>query len=241
MSMKEIIYKRKSVRKYKSEAVSEEIKEEVKTFFERAKPLYPEIKARVEILPREEVKSMFSWTPPQVVALYSEEKEGYLENVGFMLQQVELYLGTLGLGACWLGMGKPDVGAKKERADGLKFVIMLAFGYPEEDPYRSPAQFKRESLSSISDQNDERLEAARLAPSSVNSQPWYFTHEGEVIHAYCSKQGLLKWIALGDMNQIDMGIALAHLYVENPETFRFFKAETAQERKGHRYVGSFML
>ena len=241
MLLKEIIYKRKSVRKYKVEPVSEEIKREIEAFYLGAKPLYPDIKVRAEILNREEVKSMFAWTPSQVVVLYSEEKDGYLENAGFLLQQLELYLGTLGLGACWLGMGKPEVGAKKEEKEGLKFVIMLAFGYPNEELYRENAQFKRKALSAISDREDERLEAARLAPSSVNSQPWYFTHEGELIHAYCSKQGLLKWLALGQMNRIDMGIALANLYVENPETFRFFRSETAQELKGHKYVGSFTL
>ena len=37
-----------------------------------------------------------------------------------------------------------------------------------------------------------------------------------------------------------MGIALAHMYVTNPDTFRFFAAE-APELKGYAYSGSFTL
>ncbi|MBR6555421.1 MAG: hypothetical protein IKT90_04320, partial [Clostridia bacterium] len=75
---------------------------------------------------------------------------------------------------------------------------------------------------------------ARLAPSSINSQPWFFTHEGNVIHAYCTKISVIP-----DMNRIDMGIALAHMYVAEPETFRFFRAENPPPVSGYTYIGSF--
>ena len=41
------------------------------------------------------------------------------------------------------------------------------------------------------------------------------------------------------MNRIDMGIVLAHLYVANEESFRFFKAENAPGVPGYGYIGSF--
>jgi hypothetical protein len=118
--------------------------------------------------------------------------------------------------------------------DGMKFVIMLAFGYPKGDQLRQDLKgFKRKSMEQISDKPDPRLEPARLAPSSVNSQPWYFTHEGNTIHAYCTKASIIP-----DMNRIDMGIALAHMYVAEPETFRFFRAENPPTVSGHTYIGS---
>jgi hypothetical protein len=43
------------------------------------------------------------------------------------------------------------------------------------------------------------------------------------------------------MNRIDIGIALAHLYVANPETFRFFQTDSAPAVKDHRYLGSITL
>lgn len=71
---------------------------------------------------------------------------------------------------------------------------------------------------------------ARLAPSAVNSQPWYFTHEGDLLHAYCAAKG----------NSLDVGIALVHLYVSHAETFRFIR-ENAAEVSGYRYIGTFQL
>jgi nitroreductase len=123
----------------------------------------------------------------------------------------------------------------------MEFVIFIAFGLPDESQWRSLPEFRRKTLAEISDQEDPRLECARLAPSSTNSQPWYFTHEGETIHAFRSEAGLLRHAMLGTMNRIDMGIALAHLYVENKESFRYFTAEPTQIPAGHCYTGSFIL
>jgi len=116
--------------------------------------------------------------------------------------------------------------------EGMKFVIMLAFGHPKGDQLRHDLNgFKRKSMEKITDRADARLEPARLAPSAVNSQPWYFTHEGNTIHVHCSRKG----------SRLDAGIALAHLYAANEETFRFYKAEKVQAVPGYGYVGSVML
>jgi nitroreductase len=123
----------------------------------------------------------------------------------------------------------------------MEFVIFIAFGLPDESQWRSLPEFRRKTLAEISDQEDPRLECARLAPSSTNSQPWYFTHEQNLIHAYCCEAGFLRHKMLGNMNRIDMGIALAHLYLENKETFRFFATEPANTPEGYRYTGSFSL
>ena len=50
----------------------------------------------------------------------------------------------------------------------------MAFGKPAEPLYRELSEFKRKPLAEISEGSDERLEAARLAPSGMNVQNWYF-------------------------------------------------------------------
>ena len=50
-------------------------------------------------------------------------------------------------------------------------------------------------------------------------------------HVHCSKKG----------SRMDAGIALAHLYAANEETFRFFKAENVPEVIGYAYIGSVTL
>lgn len=243
MELKEMIGKRKSVRSYTDQPVDRETLDKIRAFSAALKPLYPDIRVRSEIVGKERVKCILPWTTPQLIAVFSEEKEGYLENVGFLYQQLDLYLQSIGLGVCWLGMGRMDQQKSVDtKDDGLKFVILLAFGYPRGSALRSDArEFKRKPLAQIADREDARLEPARLAPSSVNSQPWYFTHEGDGIHVYCVRQGILKNKDMGNMNRMDIGIALAHLYISNPDTFRFFKAETAAPVAGYGYLGSVCL
>ena len=229
MTLNEMIFKRKSCRSFTNVPVDAATIEIIKAF--PMKPLYPEIKVQWDIVPRNQVKCICPWTTPQLIAIYSEEAEGYLENIGFLFQQMDLYLQTLGLGVCWLGMGRMN-SKTTTQVEGMKFVIMLAFGHPKGEQLRhDPKGFKRKSMEQITDKPDPRLEPARLAPSAVNSQPWYFTHEGDTIHVYCAKKG----------SQLDIGIALAHLYVANEEKFRFFKADHIINLSGYTYIGSVTL
>ena len=238
MELKDMISRRKSVRAYTGEPVSEAQLHEIRAIMDTLTPLVPGIRAKGEIVTREQVRCFLPWTTPQLIAIYSEDHPAAMENAGFLFQQLDLHLQRMGLGVCWLGMGRMDP-KELQREDGLRYVIMLAFGHPRGDALRSSlAEFKRKPLSSISDREDPRLEPARLAPSSVNSQPWYFVHEGETVHVYCAHQGLFRVKSLSEMNRIDIGIALAHLYVSEPEHFRFFTVPDAAHLRGHSYIGS---
>jgi len=226
MTLKEMIFKRKSCRSFTNVPVDAATIEAIRTF--PMKPLYPEIKVHWDIVPRNQVRCICPWTTPQLITIYSEEAEGYLENIGFLFQQMDLYLQALGLGVCWLGMGRMNLRTATAVED-MKFVIMLAFGHPKGDQLRHDLKsFKRKPMEQITDKPDPRLEPARLAPSAVNSQPWYFTHEGDTIHVYCAKKG----------SRLDAGIALALLYVSNESTYQFFKKENMSEVSGYAYIGS---
>ena len=229
MILNEMIFKRKSCRSFTNIPVDAATIEAIKTF--HMKPLYPDIKVRMDIVSRDKVKCICPWTTPQLITIYSEETEGSLENIGFLFQQMDLYLQTLGLGVCWLGMGRMNP-KTTTAVEGMKFVIMLAFGHPKGDQLRHDLKgFKRKPMEQITDKPDPRLEPARLAPSAVNSQPWYFVHEGDTIHVWCSKKG----------SRLDAGIALAHLYVSSADTFRFFRADHITDLPGYTYIGSVTL
>ena len=229
MTLNEMIYHRKSCRSFTNVSVDAATIETIKAF--PMKPLYPDIKVHWDIVPRNQVKCICPWTAPQLITIYSEEVDGYLENIGFLFQQMDLYLQTLGLGVCWLGMGRMNPKTAPE-VEGMKFVIILAFGHPKGDQLRHDLKgFKRKPMEQITDKPDPRLEPARLAPSAVNSQPWYFFHEGDTIHVHCSKKG----------SRLDAGIALAHLYVANVENFHFFKADHIPDLPGYGYIGSVNL
>ena len=242
MQLKDMILRRKSMRSYTGEEVDIPTLAAIEEFWKQAAPLVPGIRTRIRILQRSQIHTVLPWVTPQLIAIYSEEKELWLENAGFLGQQLDLYLQSIGLGACWLGIGRTDsrtAATAKEDDPDMKFVILIAFGHPKGDATRSGAvEFHRRSLAEIADAADPRLEPARRAPSSVNSQPWYFTHEGDTLHVWRTFSLLRP--SLSEMNRIDMGICLAHLYLCHPESFRFFRTEVPG-RRGCIYTGSVTL
>ena len=93
MTLQEMIFHRKSCRSFTGKPVEPEMIAQILSF--EPKPLYPEIRVRMDIISRDKVKCICPWTTPQLIAIWSEETEGYLENIGFLFQQMDLYLQTL--------------------------------------------------------------------------------------------------------------------------------------------------
>ena len=231
MDLYDYISKRKSTRKYDIEPLGEDERMQVLQYAKTLKPLYPDIKIEYEIT--SEVKGFLSAKAPCYFIISSEEKDGYLENVGFMFQQMDLFLSDRGFGSCWLGMAKPTFASKT----GLVFVIALAFGKAADSPHRELSEFRRKPLSDISSGYDDRMEAARLAPSAVNNQNWFFVANNGSIEVFCKKSAISM---VDKTNRIDIGIALCHLFVATEHSgkdFVFIK-ETGKEKKGYIYIGT---
>lgn len=229
MDLASQIYKRKSCRKYLDDEIDLTAIEE---FLSNVNPLINEIDYSYDILSRDEVSSKMMWSAPYYLAIYSDKKENYGVNVGFVFEQVSLFMQSLDIGSCWVGMGS----AKKEKDD---FVILMAFG-KSNNFERDITQFKRKKLSEIADVSDERLEPARLAPSAINMQPWYFKQSNEGFDVFKIKHNFVKRKIVARWNDIDIGIALAHLYVSNPDSFKF-EIKDKKDIKGHSYIGSIKI
>lgn len=233
------IFKRKSIRKYKKEPVESSKLQGLKDYIKELTPLYDSIKTEVVILPEKDIKRLCSIKVPHYVVIYSEVKEGYLLNAGYMLQQVDLFLSANSIGACWLGLGIPQRASSS--SNGLEYVIALAFGNADEPLHRENiSEFKRKPLAEISSVNnaDELLEATRLAPSATNSQPWYFSGSTDNLIISRKLPNIIKAAVYSKFNQIDIGIALYHLQVsalhmgKNIE----FKRENDGVPKGFEYI-----
>ncbi|MDR0326549.1 MAG: nitroreductase [Oscillospiraceae bacterium] len=238
MPYNEIIRKRKSVRKYDLAKLDATGFERVQEQIGKITPLYPDIRYCIEIADKTKW-SVAGIKAPHYLLFSSEDKEGSDENIGFIGQQMDLFFSESGLGSCWLGMSKPAEGGRPggEETCALPFVICMAFGKPAEPLHRDVSEFKRKSLSDISEGADERLEAARLAPSGVNAQGWYFIAGDGKIHCYRKKPGGLLGLIAGKLGSIDMGIALCHIAKES-DNFRFAKEADVPVRKGYIYEGT---
>lgn len=240
MDMIDLIQKRKSVRKFDlteiDETVQAQILEHAKTVF----PLFPEIQTQFEIIPPKAIRFPLTPNPPHYLALYSEKAEGYLINAGFVMQQMELFLQSIGIGCCWVGIStrRRRYNAIDVEDKELPFAIMLAIGRPQAEQFREPLSMPRKAQWEISDWPDERLEPARLAPSARNGQPWYFVHDKDLYHLFAKQPTTTLLRLMGDLHLVDVGIALAHLYVVHPDTFTFTVENKHPDVDHTTYVGT---
>ena len=194
------IFRRKSIRRYKDAALSAEQAETIQNALEGLVPLFPDEKYIFEFSPEK-----------QRIYAYCENTAAGNANTGFLLQQVDLALFGAGLGRLWFGMGREPKDIKK--APPLSYAICMKAGVAAEPIARETTdEFNRKPVGEVI--ADAALwpafEAARLAPSARNTQPWWFKREGDAIHAYRKIPGFINAAMIGRMNQGDMGIALCH-------------------------------
>ena len=240
MNLEETIYKRRSIRKYDDNPLEQETLDEIREFIGDIPVLNPDIKWSYEIVGPKNVKTLMRWKAPHYLLIFSEPKQNYLQNIGFIFQQVDLFLQSKGIGACWIGAGSPK--NYENPNPEHEFVIMLAFGNPVGELYRNNDQFKRKNLDEISDIADERLIPARLAPSAANSQTWYFKHNDDGSYdIYRNRRRLNLNSRMVNWNKVDIGIALAHLYISNRDTFGFTLDKPHKELKGKVFEMSFVI
>jgi nitroreductase len=239
------IFRRKSIRKYDMTPLPAAMLTDLQEFARHVRTLDTTIRYEYVYLGTDEVKNMLPIKAPHYICLYSEKKDGYLMNAGFLLQQIDLYLSAKGIGSCWLGMAKPSKQVTEPKGD-LEFIIMIAFGGTGELVHRTDTSvFIRRSISAISqiDGAGELLEPVRLAPSASNSQPWFFSGSPEEIDVSREKPGFLKAPLYERMNQIDIGIALCHLWLSLEHRGKTASVSFPQGTppKGHEYMAKVIV
>jgi len=238
----ETIFKRKSIRQYDPTPLDVHSLADIMAHTRTLKPLFDGIKIEMKLLSQPDVKGLFLAKAPHYLAVFSEPKDGYLTNVGFMLQQMDLFFSANGIGSCWQGMPKPtkEILSKSK----LEFVILLAFGKPKERLHReSVSEFKRKPLGEITDIKgaDQLLEPARLAPSAMNRQLWFFRGDASTIYAYRAESSFLTAFMFDRTSKISMGIAICHVWIAAKhfgKEVEFIKDKGAQNKppSGYDYV-----
>lgn len=158
---------------------------------------------------------------------------------GYSFEKVCLYALSRGLGTVMLAASLSRAAFEKamEVKEGEVMPVASPVGYPAEK------QSIRESLMRKGLKADERkpfdrlffegnfnqpllqtnpyakaLEMARWAPSAGNGQPWRAVVDGDSIHFYEAKS--MKDSSLGDIQKVDVGIALSHFDMTMEEAFK---------------------
>ncbi|WP_297421838.1 nitroreductase family protein [Clostridium sp.] len=206
----DMIFKRKSFRRFDDTlTLSEEELQYINEKIESLNPLVKEIEIKYKIVPRENTTSKRG---EYCLLIYSEEKEHYLLNIGYMFEQLDLYLALKNIGVCWYGMGKTN----EPQYDKLKYVIMMAFGKGKEGEFRKDyKKSKRKETSDIwkGDLSFELAEVVKYAPSACNTQPWRVICENNILKIYRTTEvkSIMPKEKVPFYNSIDMGIFLYFL------------------------------
>ena len=237
MNLYNQIYLRKSCRKYTMTPLPAKQLAEIEAFIHGMRPLFPEVQITHRMAERVQIKGMLMPKAPHYLII-SGAPAPYRELcAGFLFQQLDLYLSAQGLGTCWLGVAKG-----REKSEAKDDILSLCFGEAAEPQTRTVAEFKRKALAEIASGDDPRLEAARLAPSGLNAQPWYFIAQEGDIHVYQAVPRKLRAL-LYDLEELDVGIALCHLMLATEAQGGAFQFETDGQNppmapQGFAYTGT---
>ena len=151
------------------------------------------------------------------------------EAFGYAFEKLVLYAEALGIGTTWIAgtMDRPAFEKAMELKADEVMPCVSPLGYPakkmslRETMMRKgvKADFRFDFSELFFDGSFEKplsentpykdaLEMVRWAPSAGNGQPWRAVVDGDSVHFYEAKT--MKDSPLGDIQKVDVGIALAH-------------------------------
>ena len=216
LSLFPMIFKRKSFHLFRNcgnETLSSTELETIYRAYRGFHPLYPEIRTEIRIVPGCETNC--SRGQEYCILFYSEEKENYLMNIGYLGEQLDLFLVSMGIATLWYGIGKVE----NDSYHDMKYVIMIAIRKVSEPSKFRKDMFKskRKEISDIWDgtQLERITELVRFAPSACNTQPWFVKNSGTSLSVYRykdpNKRGIMPKAKITYYNRIDIGIFLYFL------------------------------
>ena len=211
----DMIFKRKSFHLFRNigdEHITDEEIKDIENEFTKLTPLVDDIKVKMKIV---KDGSTCKRGQEYCILFYSEQKDNYLQNIGYLGEQLDLYLVSKNIGTLWFGIGKVD----EKQVDGLDFVIMISIAKVDssdkfrKDMYKS----KRKELKEIwiGDNYLDIANVVRFAPSACNTQPWIVESSADELRVYRyrkeRKRGIMPKDRVIYYNQIDIGIFLCFL------------------------------
>lgn len=231
-TVKELIQNRKSVRTYDKRRLAEQDLKDLKEYAQTlTNPFDIPVEFRFLDAKEHGVSSAVIVGADIYVAAKVERLQNFEIAYGYAFEKFCLYAQSIGVGSVMLAATISRSAFEKAMEVGANEVMPVAspLGYP------APKRSVRETLMRKALKADTRmpfeevffdatfdkplsketagkfasgLEMARLAPSAGNKQPCRAVAVGDTVHFYKYKS--MKDSALGDIQKVDIGIALAH-------------------------------
>jgi nitroreductase len=239
MNIKEAMLQRKSMRTYKDEQLSKELREKLDQFILSAKGPF-DVKVRFKIVDTDSSSEDMKLGTYGVIkgarsfiCAVTEKGDRCEENMGYAFEKIVLYATSLGLGTCWLGgtfnktgfqraakLGNSElmpvispVGHTREKR-ALLDTLMVAFAGSKNRKNWSELFFDKNFGKTLSEDGagdlKEAFEMARLAPSASNKQPWRIVKDDNTYHFFVSRSKMYEKALGFDIQRLDIGIAMCH-------------------------------
>ena len=227
------IAQRRSKRRYESRPLETDTLRHLQTIVKEFKP-FPETRAvLIDPSPEDVFKGIIGSygkikdAPAFIAFIGNTEDQHINEKIGYLGEGIILEATALHLGTCWVGgMFRSGVAARLSRIEPHEKVFAVTpVGYPiegyslEEKIMKTLVRSdRRKPLNELTagmkeaqwpSWVKEALDAARLAPSAVNRQPWRFHIESNSITVSVDNPRDTYKIS----KRLDCGIAMMHIEV----------------------------
>ena len=264
----ELVRNRRSVRTFDDRDLSRDDLEKLTSFMADIKNPY-DIPVECKLLDAKQEKlscPVVSGTDLYVGA--KVKRAAHVEEAfGYSFEMLVLYAQSLGIGTVWVGGTMDRDGFERAMALGEDEMMpcMSPLGYPakkmsvKENMMRKGVKAdSRKPFETIffdgsfevpltvekADRLAHPLEMVRWAPSAVNRQPWRVVVAQDGVHFYIKHTKGFVSEAAGDMQKIDMGIALCHFALaaeESGMSFRFSLSDPGiATDAGVEYIASYL-
>lgn len=265
----ELVRRRRSVRTYDGREVNENDLKKLALFMEKIEnpfgiPIgFKFLDGKKHALPCPVVSGTDLYVGAKVPRMPHVE-----EAFGYSFEMFVLYAWSIGIGTVWIG-GTMDRSAF-ERAMALEQNEMMPcvspLGYPagkrsvrEKMMRKAIRADSRNPFETIffdstfdvplsvekAGRLTEPLEMVRLAPSAANKQPWRVLVDKKGVHFYLKRSKGFASETAGDMQKVDLGIALCHFALaakENAINICFDMNDPGIETEaGMEYIASYLV
>lgn len=231
---------RRSVRNYTGKALSEEHETKLLQFIKDKNNLIGPLgntmrityKKIADVTTNEKIGTYgFVKNAPAFLICICKNDEESLLDLGFVFENLILFLRGYGIGTCWLGgtFNRKKLELEHQFSDGEFIPIISPVGYGAEKLHlveklirkgaKANTRMNFDHLFFNSDfntkitnaTNRESLEYVRLAPSASNKQPWRIVlGDNKTAHFFIERTPKYGSTLGYDIQMVDIGIALSH-------------------------------
>ena len=242
MNQYDAIFIRRTVKSFRADMINDKSISQILNFTNYITDISGKKSVNFEIWSSFEEEKMadlhISVKAPYYLVVSTDVLEDPFLNLGYVLEQVALYITTKDLVSRFAGLYKDKriQGAKENR-----ILAVLAFGKSAEDSAKEKKRKRLplEHLCVFKDKVDNNIKdmihAAMLAPSKMNSQPWRFVVMKNRIHVFCKKERIaFKSLCLDYYHEFDIGMMLANLMIASEELWyntEVVKSENIADKK----------